>query len=65
MAATLGATQRKYGLATLDVTLVNCGYQILWHQTMLNEKILSNHLHMLQSPTLVAWEKNDAKLDRK
>ena len=31
MAATLGATQRKYGLATLDVTLVNCGYQILWH----------------------------------
>ena len=29
MVATLGAAQRKDGLTTLDVTLINCSYQLL------------------------------------
>ena len=30
MVASLGAAQRKDGLKTLDVTLTNCSYQLLW-----------------------------------
>ena len=63
MVATLGATQRKNGSTTLEVTLMNCDYQLLWLKIIVNVEIQSNHPDMLQSPTLVVREKKDNKLD--
>ena len=30
MVATAGAARRKNGLTTLEATLINCNYQLLW-----------------------------------
>ena len=65
MVANLEVAQRKEGLTTLDVTLINCDYQLLWHRVMLNGEMKSNHSDMLLSPTLVVREKKDVKLDSK
>ena len=65
MVANLEVTQRKEGLTTLDVTLINCDYQLLWHWVVLNGEMKSNHSDMLLSPTLVVRENKDVKLDSK
>ena len=64
MVATLGATQRKNG-STLEVTLTNCDYQLLWLKIVVNWEMQSNNPDMLQSPILVVGEKKDIKLDSK
>ena len=53
MVATLGATQGKNGSTTLEVTLINWDYQLLWLKIVVNGEMQSNHLDTLQSPTLV------------
>ena len=53
MVATLRATQRKNGSTTLEVTLKNCDYQLLWLKIVVNGEMQSNHPDMLQSPTLL------------
>ena len=58
MVATLGAAQRKNGLTTLEVTLINCDYQPLWLKIVINREMQSNHPDMLQSPTLVVGGKD-------
>ena len=63
MVTTLGAAQRKNGLTTLEVTLINCDYQLLWLKIMLNGEMQSNHPDMLQSPTLIVGVKKAIKLD--
>ena len=65
MVATLGAAQRKNGLTTLEVTLINCDYQPLWLKIVINREMQSNHPDMLQSPTLVVGGKTDNKRDSK
>ena len=65
MVATLGVAQRKNGSTTLEVTLINCDYQLLWLKIVVNGEMQSNHPDMLQSPTLVVGEKKDVKLDSK
>ena len=65
MVATLGAAQRKNGLTTLEVTLINCDYQPLWLKIVINREVQSNHPDMLQSPTLVVGGKTDNKRDSK
>ena len=65
MVATLGAAQGKNSLTTLEVTLINCNYQLLWLKIVVNGEMQSNHPDMLQNPTLVVGEKKDNKLDRK
>ena len=65
MVATLGAAQRKNGLTTLEVTLINCDYQPLWLKIVINREMQSNHSDMLQSPTLVVGGKTDNKRDSK
>ena len=64
MVATLGAAQRKNGLITLEVTLINCDYQLFWLKIVLNGEMQSDHPDLVQSPTLVVREKKDNKLDR-
>ena len=64
MVATLGATQRKNG-STLEVTLTNCDYQLLWLKIVVNWEMQSNNPDMLQSPILVVGEKKGIKLDSK
>ena len=53
MVATLGAAQGKNGSTTLEVTLINWDYQLLWLKIVVNGEMQSNHLDTLQSPTLV------------
>ena len=65
MVATLGAAQRKNGLITLEVTLINCDYQLFWLKIVVNGEMQSDHPDLVQSPTLVVREKKDNKLDRK
>ena len=65
MVATLGAAQRKIGSTTSEVTLINCGYQLLWLKIVVNGEMQSNHPDMLQSPTLVVGKNKDNKLDSK
>ena len=65
MVATLGATQRKNGSTTLEVTLINCDYELLLLKIAVNWKMESNNPDMLQSPILVVGEKKDIKLNRK
>ena len=65
MVANFEVAQRKEGLTTLDVTLINCDYQLLWHWIVLNGEMQSNHPDMLLSPPLVVEEKKDVKLDSK
>ena len=50
MVAILGAAQRKNGSTTLEVTLINCDYQLFWLKIVLNGEMQSNHPDMLQSP---------------
>ena len=64
MVATLGATQSKNG-STLEVTLTNCDYQLLWLKIVVNWEMQSNNPDMLQSPILVVGEKKGIKLDSK
>ena len=56
MVATLGATQRKNVLTTLEIPLINWDYQLLRLKIMLNGEIQSNHIEILQSSTLVVGE---------
>ena len=63
MVTTLGAAQRKNGSTILEVTLINCSYQLLWLKIVVNGEMQSNHPGILQSPTLVVGEKKDNKLD--
>ena len=65
MVATLRAAQRKNGLITLEVTLINCDYQLFWLKIVVNGEMQSDHPDLVQSPTLVVREKKDNKLDRK
>ena len=53
MVATLGAARGKNCSTKLEVTLINCDYQLLWLKIVLNGEMQSNHQDMLQSPTLV------------
>ena len=57
MVAILGAAQRKNGSTTLEVTLINCDYQLFWLKIVLNGEMQSNHPGMMQSPTLIVWER--------
>ena len=57
MVAILGAAQRKNGSTTLEVTLINCDYQLFWLKIVLNGELQSNHPDMMQSPTLIVWER--------
>ena len=50
MVAILGVAQRKNGSTTLEVTLINCDYQLFWLKIVLNGEMQSNHPDMLQSP---------------
>ena len=63
MVATLRAAQRKDSLTTLDVALINCDFQLLWHYIVLHGEMQSNHPDMLLSPMLIVVEKKDVKLD--
>ena len=65
MVSNLGSTQRKIGSTTLEVTLINFDYQILWLKIVVNGEMLSNHPDMLKSPTLIGGEKKAIKLDSK
>ena len=65
MVATLGATQRKNGSTTLEVTLINCDYELLLLKIAVNWEMESNNPDMLQSPILVVGEKKDIKLNSK
>ena len=65
MVATLRAAQRKNGLITLEVTLINCDYQLFWLKIVVNGEKQSDHPDLVQSQTLVVREKKDNKLDRK
>ena len=53
MVATLRAAQGKNDSTTLEVTLINWDYQLLWLKIVVNGEMQSNHLDTLQSPTLV------------
>ena len=57
MVAILGAAQRKNGSTTLEVTLINCDYQLFWLKIVLNGEMQSNHPDMMQSPTLIVGER--------
>ena len=57
MVAILGAAQRKNGSTTLEVTLINCDYQLFWLKIVLNGEMQSNHPDMMQIPTLIVWER--------
>ena len=57
MVAILGAAQRKNGSTTLEVTLINCDYQLFWLKIVLNGEMQSNHSDMMQSPTLIVGER--------
>ena len=65
MVATLGATQRKNGSTTLEVTLINCDYELLLLKIAVNWEMESNNPDMLQSPILVVGEKKGIKLNSK
>ena len=65
MVPTLQAAQRKKGSTTLEVTLINCDYQLLWLKIVVNGEMQSNHPDMLQSTTLIVGEKKDNNLDSK
>ena len=47
MVANLGATQGKNGSTTLEVTLINSDYQLLWLKIVVNGEMQSNHPDML------------------
>ena len=49
-------------LITLDVNLISCGYQLFWHNIVLNGGMQSNHRDMLHGITLFVGEINDVKL---
>ena len=53
MVATLGAAQGKNGSTTLEVTLINCDYQLIWLKIVVNGEMQSNRPDMFQSPTLL------------
>ena len=63
MVATLGAAQGNNSSTTLEVSLINCDYQLLWLKIVENGKMQLNLSDMLQSPILVVEEKKDNKLD--
>ena len=65
MVATLSVTQGKNGSTTLEITLTDCNYQLLWLKIVVNGEMQSNQPDMLQSPTLVVGENKDNKLDSK
>ena len=65
MVATVGVAQGKNGLITLEVTLINCDYQLLWFKILVNGEMQPNHPDISQSPTLIVGEKRDNKLDSK
>ena len=65
MVSNLVSTQRKNGLTTLEMTLINFNYQIIWLKIVVNGEMLSNHPDMLKSPTLIVEEKRAIKLDGK
>ena len=65
MVATLGVAQGKNGSTTLEVTSINCNYQLLWLKIVVIVEMQSNHPDLLQSPTLILGEKKDSELDSK
>ena len=65
MVATFESPQGKNGSATLEVTLINRDYQLLWLKIVVNGEMRSNHPDRLQSLTLIIGEKKDNKLDSK
>ena len=63
MVATLGVAHGNNSSTTLEVSLINCDYQLLWLKIVENGKMQLNLSDMLQSPILVVEEKKDNKLD--
>ena len=57
--------KERNGSTTLEVTFINCDYQLLWLKIVVNGEIKSNHPDMLQSGTLVVAEKKYNILDSK
>ena len=67
MVATLGVAQGKNGLTTLEESLINCNYQLLWPKIVVNREmqLKKRHPGMFQSLTVVVRKKNDNKLGSK